>query len=313
MKLSDKIIEIRKKNGLSQEEFGEKINVSRQAVSKWESEQANPDIDKIKEISKQFNVSFDYLLNDEIDKEINYSEQIQTKRNFKKYLKFIGILLIIYLLISIYKFITLFRMYKIADSFSENNFWMSQEIEISNRDNTSRNITKVGNKQITEMYGRSANDDNLIDEYGNVMPYAIEYIDGDAKIAYILNYEKEKEMYVYSNLKDACVDEEEWVQRLEIENIIKETTLSLIPSNAKDLLLQSINPLSFVSNHKISINHLDKTKYQVFLSDDYLVTDYYVQDQFGETFRVNLSYDYVQDHFDDLENPLVTYSSKILK
>ena len=63
----EKIIKLRKEKGLSQEEFGNAINVSRQAISKWESEQTKPDIDKLKEIAKFFDVSYDYLLNDEID------------------------------------------------------------------------------------------------------------------------------------------------------------------------------------------------------------------------------------------------------
>ena len=67
MKLSEKIIKLRKEKGLSQEEFGDKINVSRQAVSKWENDETKPDIDKIQEIVKKFDVSFEYLLNDEIE------------------------------------------------------------------------------------------------------------------------------------------------------------------------------------------------------------------------------------------------------
>ena len=314
MKLNEKIIEIRKKNGLSQEEFGEKIGVSRQAVSKWESEQAKPDIDKIKEIAKQFNLSFDYLLNDDINNEENHQEtKKQSKPSFKKWLKVIGILLLIYLLISIYKFITLYRIYKIADSFSENNYWMNQEFEMPNGSTTNRDVTKIGEKQIEEIYNYSMDDINLKDEYGNVMPYAIQYVDSSSKIAYTLNYDSDKKMYVYSNLKDICISDEEWLQTLDIENAIKETTLSLIPSNFKDILLQSINPMSFVSNHEINITSLNKTKSQIILSDDYLVIGYYLQTEFGKTLTITLSYDYVQDHFDELEDPLETYSNKIVK
>lgn len=69
MILADKLIWLRKKNGLSQEEFAEKIDVSRQAVSRWEGAQTYPDIPKIILISKLFGVSVDYLLNDEIEDE----------------------------------------------------------------------------------------------------------------------------------------------------------------------------------------------------------------------------------------------------
>lgn len=69
MILADKIINLRKKSGMSQEELADKIGVSRQAVSKWESMQAIPDLDKILKMSKLFNVSTDFLLKDEIEVE----------------------------------------------------------------------------------------------------------------------------------------------------------------------------------------------------------------------------------------------------
>ena len=67
MILSEKITELRKKAGLSQEEFGAEIGVSRQAVSKWEMSQTTPDLNKIMKISKFFGVPIDFLLKDEYD------------------------------------------------------------------------------------------------------------------------------------------------------------------------------------------------------------------------------------------------------
>ena len=69
MILADKIIRLRKKNGWSQEELAEKMNVSRQAVSKWESAQTIPDLEKILQLSTLFGVTTDYLLKDEIEDE----------------------------------------------------------------------------------------------------------------------------------------------------------------------------------------------------------------------------------------------------
>ena len=66
MILADKIIALRKKNGLSQEELAEKMSVSRQSVSKWEGAQSVPDLNKIIMLSEIFNVSTDYLLKDDI-------------------------------------------------------------------------------------------------------------------------------------------------------------------------------------------------------------------------------------------------------
>ena len=69
MILADKITNLRKKNGWSQEELAEKMQVSRQAVSKWEGAQTAPDLEKILALSKLFGVTTDYLLKDEIEDE----------------------------------------------------------------------------------------------------------------------------------------------------------------------------------------------------------------------------------------------------
>ena len=64
MILADKIAELRKKNGWSQEELAGQLGVSRQSVSKWESASSIPDLDKILKMSEIFGVSTDYLLKD---------------------------------------------------------------------------------------------------------------------------------------------------------------------------------------------------------------------------------------------------------
>ncbi len=67
MILADKIIDLRKKAGMSQEELAEKLGVSRQSVSKWESAQSTPDLNRILKMSEIFGVSTDVLLKDELD------------------------------------------------------------------------------------------------------------------------------------------------------------------------------------------------------------------------------------------------------
>ena len=67
--LSEKIINLRKSRGWSQEELAERLNVSRQSVSKWESGISNPDLDKIVAISTLFGVTTDYLLKDSTTEE----------------------------------------------------------------------------------------------------------------------------------------------------------------------------------------------------------------------------------------------------
>lgn len=67
MIFADKLISLRKKCGWSQEELAEKMNVTRQSVSKWEGAQSVPDLNKILQLSELFGVSTDYLLKDEIE------------------------------------------------------------------------------------------------------------------------------------------------------------------------------------------------------------------------------------------------------
>ena len=81
MILADKIIELRKKNGWSQEELAEKVGVSRQSVSKWEGALSVPDLDKILLMSQIFGVSTDYLLKDELC-EPEYLLLIKMRRAF---------------------------------------------------------------------------------------------------------------------------------------------------------------------------------------------------------------------------------------
>lgn len=66
MNLAEKIQKERKMRGLTQEDLAQRLNVSRQSVSKWESGQALPEVDKILLLSECFGVSTDYLLKDDI-------------------------------------------------------------------------------------------------------------------------------------------------------------------------------------------------------------------------------------------------------
>ena len=62
MNLGEKIYELRKQQNLSQEELGDKLNVSRQTISKWERNESTPDLDKIVPLCDLFNLSVDELL-----------------------------------------------------------------------------------------------------------------------------------------------------------------------------------------------------------------------------------------------------------
>lgn len=67
MILADKITALRKQNGWSQEELAQQLDVTRQAVSKWEGAQAVPDLERVLQLSRLFGVSVDALLKDEVE------------------------------------------------------------------------------------------------------------------------------------------------------------------------------------------------------------------------------------------------------
>ena len=80
MDISEKILKLRKANNMTQEQLAEQLQVSRQAVSKWESGQAVPDADKLPAMSDLFHVTIDYLLKpSEID-ELSIKTEILEKQ-----------------------------------------------------------------------------------------------------------------------------------------------------------------------------------------------------------------------------------------
>ena len=79
IKIANRLVELRKKSGLSQEQLADKLGLSRQAVSKWERAEASPDTDNLICLAKLYNVSLDDLLSsdesiDDIAKETKERE-----------------------------------------------------------------------------------------------------------------------------------------------------------------------------------------------------------------------------------------------
>ena len=103
MKLGEKIFELRKKKGLSQEQLGEKINVTRQTISNWELGETAPNPEQLKLISKELNVSIDELLDNDIQSVL--VEKVSNTEKLSglvlKILKWLGILFVVILIIDI--------------------------------------------------------------------------------------------------------------------------------------------------------------------------------------------------------------------
>ncbi len=312
MKLNEKLMKIRKEKGLSQEEFGNEINVSRQAVSKWETGETKPDVEKIQEIGKKFNISFDYLLNDEIDKEIKLENKTCKKSKKKSLLKMLLVILLIYLLICIYKFIAFYRFYLIANSFSEENYSMinnfqSSDLFDSSYDSMMFCTDKIGNEIIETSY---SDEEFITDKDGRRLPYSITYINTGTGVRYTLSYDEDMQKYYYQN--------QVYYPETAEQNHIKETTLSSIPSNFKDIFLASINPCYYVSIFNREIIHystLYHAKQKVTLTEDCLVNNIILKTEYNGNVSSNYSYDYVPGHFEDkdrIKNPVEKYKDMII-
>ncbi len=118
MKLGDKILDLRKKNGLSQEQLGEEIDVTRQTISNWELGETNPNPEQLKLLSKALNVSIDDLLDNDITnvvvEKVSNTEKLagmaveateKVSKVSKKAVKYLGIFLGALVVIDIISFI----------------------------------------------------------------------------------------------------------------------------------------------------------------------------------------------------------------
>ena len=111
MDFGKKMQELRKKNNLSQEELADKVGVARQTISKWEIGDTTPDINKVKIISKIFNISIDELVDNDINNVI--VEKVSNTEKLAgitiKILKVFGIMLIVFITL-IFLFVIIFMV-----------------------------------------------------------------------------------------------------------------------------------------------------------------------------------------------------------
>ena len=127
--LGDKILELRKKQGLSQEQLGEQVNVTRQTISNWELNETAPNPEQLKLLSKALNVSIDELLDNE-RKEVLMNKVSNTERLagiIIKLLKVFGVIFIIYIIFIVIAMIGLgIYSFKTNGKVDENNVSSSE-------------------------------------------------------------------------------------------------------------------------------------------------------------------------------------------
>ena len=316
MNFSEKLFELRKKSGLSQEELADKINVSRQTISKWEMNQSSPEMDKLINLSEIFNISIDELVGNERLEESNNEEENKDHienmhpgvRRRYAILKLLFYILIIYLAISLFKFILLARHKFIVNSFNEENFRIMQTI-VTHDDTLSENPSyltvireKVGNKFI--MYQYNSKDTSK-------KPTSITYCDIDAKKFYLMTLDAKTKKYMLYDGLSQTTDEEK-------ENIFEYYgSTKPIKELSSISLSNSLNPLVFVNPFTKTIIAISPFNgaYRYEYNKDYLISRIVIN-QWGSNRNAEwvLSYDYVLDHFKDktIENPLEKYEYEIV-
>lgn len=111
MSFGNNLVNLRKQKGWSQDELADNLNLSRQAISKWENDLSMPDVDNVKKISRVFSVGIDELLNNEVPKDKAVALDINKQDKKDKIINLIKTiilaLVIIYLINVIYKFASL--------------------------------------------------------------------------------------------------------------------------------------------------------------------------------------------------------------
>lgn len=190
MNFKDKLLDLRKKSGLSQEELGYKLDVSRQTISKWEMGKSTPELDKLVTLSEIFNVSLDELVKD-----------IETKNEFVKNNKIIKlnkkVLLIIWVIICIlfgymtYRYLYIRNYTKRYLEFAEKTQDVGGEISV---------YKYINNEQIYETHYFKGNIQQIKyhkvnKDSGQIYIYKTEYINANEK--YVID--EINKTYTYSD------------------------------------------------------------------------------------------------------------------
>ena len=243
MDINERLYELRKNNNWSQEELAEKLNVSRQTVSKWESSKTIPELEKLVKLSEIYNISLDELIkgvsSETISKENSNKKLSKAKLFIKKHLKKIMVLLaiIIVLCIAIF-FINIARRYSIIYDFSKYYKERFQEIGNTKSGTVDEHIISRDLNSFTETFKRYSY-------------YVSE--DGSEKLLKITEYE---EVDGYHDVKEKKIIEEIYI---DFKNVDDNGQIDdVVKINKKTGAKEVINDYKFESpmyNATTSLNH----------------------------------------------------------
>jgi len=174
----DRIRELRKKKGLSQEQLGEKVNVTRQTISNWELNETTPNPEQLKLLSSVLNVSIDELLDNNINNilvdKVSNTEKLAGM--IIKILKFIGIAFVIFLIIDVIALIV---------------FSTTGKFDVESSATT---VCKLNNKQYEIEFGTDKyfKCENCSEEMNNEIKNLVDFNNIDDSMKNVENYFKSK-------------------------------------------------------------------------------------------------------------------------
>lgn len=176
MSLGHKILELRKRKGLSQEQLGEKVSVTRQTISNWELNETAPNPEQLKLLSSVLNVSIDELLDNNINNilvdKVSNTEKLAGM--IIKILKFIGVSFVIFLIIDVIALIV---------------FSTTGKLDV---ESSAKTVCKLNNKQYEIEFGTDKyfKCDNCSKEMSDEIKKIVDFNNIDSSITNVENYFK---------------------------------------------------------------------------------------------------------------------------
>ena len=281
MSFGENLINLRKQKGWSQDDLADNLNLSRQAISKWENETSKPDIDNIKKISKIFSVKIDDLLNNDVVKDkavtLNVKKQEKKEKTITIVKCMIIAVIILYIINVIFKFASLLiivngiqkyanlsNYHYVITTYDENG--LAEKEECWFKDGVSKTIkTTYSNNIMTEQI-------NIFLDYNKELGYM-----KDASNNNIIKINFKEYMYLHDNYQNGG----QYYSNLPIN--IRDSKILYLFYEAISLNQTNIklDDLAIVVSTKNNLMYLDKKTMQpsaIFIYDDKsnnIISEYY--------------------------------------
>lgn len=271
MKFNERLLEFRKKKGWSQEELGYKLDVSRQTISKWESGQTKPELDKLRNLAKIFEITVDELINEEDENNIGQKgnlkdDKITKKKNSK--LKNV----IIYLLIVSILFYVVLVVYRYGIILKINQCFMNVLIEsnynyyVEKRTfgcnyNFGKNMTREEYFYYTNIWNPETAEENEIKRL-KINKYSENNLLNPSEVVFIDNFlwdiNEKNEITEFSNINKTYKKINDY-EYLSVPQVIRTEYESIF--NTLDDSRDWINCLRYALDLRISIAYVDDGYY----------------------------------------------------